>query len=79
MTPTQEAELRRLRGRVKLLESRNRALSGAFSKIALDRFAWLVNEIEALCPKPYQRGRLLVTRADAKLLRPILEGLVNTR
>lgn len=73
MTPRQQAEMDRLRRRVRILERQNRA----FSKARLDRLIWLVNEIEAACDQPYARPLIRVSRSDAKLIRPIVEALVS--
>lgn len=77
MTPKQQAELDRLRARVRTLDHRNRVLSGAFSKGSLDRFAWLVHEIESACTLPHGRPLIRVSQADARLLRPMLDALVK--
>jgi hypothetical protein len=77
MTPKQRAEMDRLRKRVAILERRNRQLSFTFPKGSIDRFAWLVNEIEAVCPQPGVRGTIRVSHSDARLIRPILEALVD--
>lgn len=76
MTPRQQAEMDRLRRRVQVLERRNRDLSLTFSKASVDRFAWLVNEIEAVCPTSGIRGSIRVSHSDFKLVRPILEAIV---
>lgn len=77
MTPRQRAEMERLRRRVALLEARNRALTLNFSKASVDRLIWLVTEIEEACPRPGVRGAIKVSHSDARLVRPILEGLVR--
>lgn len=76
MTPLQRAEMKRLRGRVALLERRNRQLTMSFSKSSVDRLIWLVTEIETVCPKPGVRGAIKVSHSDARLLRPIVEAIV---
>ena len=77
MTPREQAEFDRLKARNRQLEARNRALSGCFGKARLDRFAWLVHEIEAACARPHAKPLIRVSRQDAKLLRPIVEALVS--
>jgi hypothetical protein len=79
MTPKQHAEMDRLRKRVAMLEQRNRELSLSFPKGSVDRFAWLVNEIEAVCPKSGVRGSIRVSHSDARLVRPILEAIVAAK
>ncbi len=73
MTPRQRAEMERLQRRVAILERRNRGIS----KARLDRLIWLLLEIEHACPRPWVRGTIRVSRSDAKLLRPLVEALVD--
>lgn len=77
MTAKQRAEMERLQGRVAILEKRNRQLTLNFSKASVDRLIWLVNEIEEVCPRPGVRGAIKVSHSDARLVRPIIEAIVD--
>ncbi len=79
MTPKQRQEFDRLKKRNAILERRNSELVMSFSNARLDRFAWLVNEIEEVCPKAGIRGQIRVSHSDARLIRPILHALVDPR
>jgi len=73
MTSRQAAEFKRLKLRNRYLERRHRGVT----KARLDRLIWLLEAIETVCDKPHERPLIRVSRADAKLLRPLVEALVN--
>jgi len=69
--------MERLRRRVAMLEKRNRELSLNFSKASVDRLIWLLTEIETVCPSPGVRGAIKVSHSDTRLIRPIVEAIVQ--
>lgn len=92
MTPRQRAEMDRLKGRVRLLEQRNRELAAVvaeqpqhrsrrgeprpLSKDALDRLIWLVDQIEQ---KPARKRftSVQLSGSDARLFRRLLNRLID--
>jgi hypothetical protein len=60
-----------------------RRLRGArprvYPKGQVDRLIWLLLEIESVCPRPGVRGQIRVSHSDAKLLRKLVDAIVNPK